>query len=82
MSTKRTIAVIGATGAQGGSVVKKYLEKPDWKIRAITRNVGGDKAKALAAQGVELVAGNLDDEDSLVKAFEVLILCRNCAAPF
>lgn len=67
----KIIAVTGATGAQGGGVVNVLLKTPGWKVRAITRNPTGDKAKALAARGVEVVQGNLDDEDSLVKAFEV-----------
>lgn len=67
----KSIAVLGATGQQGGGVVNVLLETPGWKVRAITRNVDGDKAKALAARGAEVVAANIDDEASLIKAFEV-----------
>jgi len=67
----KTIAVLGATGTQGGGVVKVLLKSGDWKVRAITRNTGSDKAKALASSGAEVVAANTDDIDSLVKAFEV-----------
>jgi nucleoside-diphosphate-sugar epimerase len=67
----KTIAVIGATGAQGGGVVTVLLKSGDWKVRAITCNTGSDKAKALASSGAEVVAANADDLDSLVKAFEV-----------
>ncbi len=45
------IAVFGATGAQGGSVVEALLKDPGFKVRAVTRNAGADKAKALAAKG-------------------------------
>ena len=69
----KIIAVTGATGGQGGSVAQNLLKKPEWKVRAITRNVNSKGAQALAAQGAEVVAANLDDEASLVKAFEVHI---------
>jgi len=64
------LTILGATGAQGGSVVAAALKSSLYKVRAITRNVDSDAAKALSAQGVEVVAANLDDEESLVKAFE------------
>ncbi|KAL1638592.1 hypothetical protein SLS58_008805 [Diplodia intermedia] len=67
----KTIAVTGATGTQGGSVARVLLESGSWKVRAITRNPNGDAAKALAAQGAEVVAADFNDEGSLVKAFEV-----------
>jgi uncharacterized protein YbjT (DUF2867 family) len=65
-----TIAVIGATGQQGGSVARACL-KAGWKVRGVTRKVDSEAAKALIAKGAEVVSANLDDEDSLVKAFEV-----------
>ena len=67
----RIIAVHGATGLQGGSVVKSLL-KSEWKVRAITRNPSGASAKALLDAGAEVVAGNFDDESSLTKAYEVI----------
>ncbi|MCJ1382461.1 hypothetical protein MMC17_005574 [Xylographa soralifera] len=66
----KIIAVTGATGGQGGSVARILLKRGEWKVRAITRNVESRGAKALAAQGAEVVAADLDDEESLVKAFE------------
>ncbi|MCJ1284643.1 hypothetical protein MMC26_003978 [Xylographa opegraphella] len=66
----KTIAVCGATGGQGGSVARILLKRGEWKVRAITRNVESRGAKALAAQGAEVVAADLDDEESLVKAFD------------
>ena len=56
--SKKIITVLGATGVQGGSVVKKFLEDPKlagWAVRGVTRSTTSDKAKALAAKGVELV---------------------------
>jgi len=71
MSEKKVIAIIGATGAQGGGLVQAILDDPEGGFagRAITRNPGSDKAKALADRGVEVVEANLDDEKSLEKAF-------------
>lgn len=45
-----TIAVIGGTGAQGGSVVNQLLKAGTWKIRALTRNANNDTAKALTTK--------------------------------
>jgi uncharacterized protein YbjT (DUF2867 family) len=72
MAEKKVIAVVGATGAQGGGVVRAILADKDsgFTARAITRNVNSDKAKALAASGAEVVAANVDDETSLRRAFE------------
>ncbi len=69
---KRIIAVVGATGAQGGGLVRAILADPDheFAVRAITRDVDSEKAKALAALGAEVVAGDVDDADSLRQAFE------------
>jgi uncharacterized protein YbjT (DUF2867 family) len=67
------ITVIGATGVQGGSVVDAALKSSIYKVRAITRNINSDKAKALAARGVELATADLNDEQSLIKAFDVSV---------
>lgn len=44
------ITVFGATGAQGGSVVRQLLKDPKWKVRGITRDVNSEKSKQLASQ--------------------------------
>jgi uncharacterized protein YbjT (DUF2867 family) len=71
MAEKKVIAVIGATGAQGGGLARAILEDQDgpFALRAITRNAGSDKAQALAARGAEVVEANLDDPASLERAF-------------
>jgi uncharacterized protein YbjT (DUF2867 family) len=68
---QKVIAVVGATGAQGGGVVRAILADPSggFKVRAITRNPASDKGKALAAAGAEVVAADLDDQKSLERAF-------------
>jgi len=69
---KKTIAVVGATGAQGGGLVRAILAEPGkgFAARALTRNPTSDKAKALAQSGAMVVAAELDDAASLRKAFE------------
>lgn len=70
----KLLVVIGATGKQGGSVIKAVLSDPTAKstfsIRGVTRSVDGKAAQALKEQGVEVVAGDLNEKDSLVKAFK------------
>lgn len=63
----RTVLVAGATGRQGGAVVLHMLPQ-GWKLRALTRNPKGYAARQLAAKGVELVQGDLDDAASLERA--------------
>src|SRR5262245_28394201 len=71
MSDKKIIAVIGATGTQGGGLARAILADPNggFAVRAITRDVNKDKAKALAAAGAEVVSADLDNVESLTKAF-------------
>jgi uncharacterized protein YbjT (DUF2867 family) len=59
-----TILVTGATGRQGGALVK-HLLAAQWRVRALTRNPGGRAAKELAASGVEVVQGDMDNVESL-----------------
>ena len=67
MTQKKIITVFGATGAQGGGVVRAILRdtNSEFAVRAVTRDPGTDKAKALAAMGAEVVAGDVDDPESL-----------------
>ena len=53
MADKKIIAVIGATGAQGGGLVRAIMNDPSsgFTARAITRDVNTDKARGLAALG-------------------------------
>ncbi len=72
MSEKKIIAVLGATGAQGGGLVRAILNDPDggFAVRALTRDVNSDKAKELVKLGAEVVAADVDDVESLKRAFE------------
>jgi uncharacterized protein YbjT (DUF2867 family) len=71
MSEPKLIVVAGATGAQGGGLARAILADPvgGFAVRAITRNPDGEKARALAALGAEVVAADLDDPPSLARAF-------------
>jgi uncharacterized protein YbjT (DUF2867 family) len=71
MSNKKIIAVVGATGAQGGGVVQAILNDPesDFAVRAISRNPESDKSKELVALGAEVVAGDMNDVESMKNAF-------------
>lgn len=72
MSEKKIIAIMGATGAQGGGLARAILNDPtsEFAVRAVTRDVNSDKARELAAMGAEVVAADVDDVESLKKAFE------------
>jgi uncharacterized protein YbjT (DUF2867 family) len=71
MSDKKIIAIVGATGAQGGGLAEAILSdsQSEFSVRAITRNINSDKAKALASRGAEVVSADLDNVESLTKAF-------------
>lgn len=68
----KIITVYGATGRQGGSLVRSLLENKsgDFAIRGITRNPDSDSAKALAARGVEVVKGDGMVKQDMLNAFK------------
>jgi uncharacterized protein YbjT (DUF2867 family) len=70
--SNKTIAVVGATGAQGGGLVRAILDDPSggFAARAISRDDAGEKAKALKALGAEVVKASVDDPASLRRAFD------------
>ena len=70
MAERRIIAVAGATGAQGGGLVRAILADPGggFGVRAITRDPKSPAAAALAAQGAEVVAADIGDEAALTEA--------------
>ena len=68
---KKVIAVVGATGAQGGGLVRAIMRDRigPFTARALTRDPKSDKARALATLGAEVVAADVDDLESLKRAF-------------
>jgi uncharacterized protein YbjT (DUF2867 family) len=69
MSKKLTVVVTGATGKQGGAVVKNLLDRGH-EVRAVTRNTASAKASELSNAGVTLVRASLEDTAALTKALE------------
>jgi uncharacterized protein YbjT (DUF2867 family) len=66
-NTNKTVLVTGATGRQGGAVIR-YLLRNEWKLRALTRNPNAPAAQELTRQGVEVMQGDLEDPASLERA--------------
>ena len=64
----RTILVAGATGTQGGAVARE-LNARGYHVKGLTRNPDSERARALAALGIEMVRGDFDDIGSLDRAF-------------
>jgi uncharacterized protein YbjT (DUF2867 family) len=71
MSDKKIIAVVGATGAQGGGLARAILAdtRREFTVRALTRDPKSAKARDLARLGAEVVAADIDDLESVKKAF-------------
>jgi uncharacterized protein YbjT (DUF2867 family) len=70
-STMRTIAVAGATGAQGGAVVDALLERGA-RVRALVRSNESERARNMASRGVEVVQIDTKDPASLTSALRVV----------
>lgn len=86
MSTK-TIAILGATGTQGSSVLDTFAKLPNWHIRAITRSPQSSKARSLRQRhpDVDIVKADANDVDSLRAAFSganVIFAVTDYWAPF
>ena len=71
LAEKRVIAGVGATGLQGGGLVRAIMSDTSsgFTARALTRDVHSDKAKELASLGAEVVAADLNDVESVKRAF-------------
>ncbi len=70
MADRKIIAVVGATGSQGGGLVRAILADKSgaFGVRAITRDASSEKAQALARSGAEVFGANVDDAGSLTQA--------------
>lgn len=73
-ATKKILTVFGATGNQGRSVINHVLATPSlssaYALRGITRDPSKESAKAISAQGVEMVAGDMNSPASLAEAIK------------
>lgn len=65
----KIVLVAGATGKQGGAVIR-HLQEKGWKIRALTRISNSKAAQVLASKGIDVFQGNMNDLQSLEKAME------------
>jgi len=81
MSSQKLVLVTGATGSQGGSVVQALLERGH-KVRGMTRNANSQAAEKLRLRGVEVVAGDFIDQDSLVRAASGVDTIFTMTTPF
>jgi uncharacterized protein YbjT (DUF2867 family) len=72
MAERRIVAVVGATGAQGGGLARAILADPNggFTARALTRKPDGEAARGLAQKGAQVVACDLDQPESLKRAFD------------
>lgn len=72
MSQKKIIAIFGATGAQGGGLARAILhdKNSEFSVRAITRDVQSEKAKALEQMGAEIMHADVDDPESVKQAMK------------
>jgi uncharacterized protein YbjT (DUF2867 family) len=68
-NSNRLILVTGATGQQGGAVLRKLRER-GFSVRALTRDPSHEKARSLVGQGTEVVRGDLNDPTSLTRALD------------
>jgi uncharacterized protein YbjT (DUF2867 family) len=67
MTEQPLIAVVGATGRQGGSLARAILSDPDheFAVRALTRNARSARAQELVLAGAEVIEADLDDAASV-----------------
>jgi len=65
----KTIVVLGATGQQGGAVARSLAADGRWQVRALSRHPDSDTARRLAADGIRVALGDMDDPASLQAAF-------------
>lgn len=67
--SKKIVTVVGSTGSQGGSIVRALLQDTAYTVRAVTRNPKSAAAQELANLGASVVQADVNDYDSLVRAF-------------
>ncbi len=69
MKQNKQVLVFGATGNMGGATARELLRR-GWRVRAVSRDPGSEKAAALASLGAEVVQGDMEDRASLEAAFD------------
>ncbi|EKD14779.1 uncharacterized protein L3040_004001 [Drepanopeziza brunnea f. sp. 'multigermtubi'] len=66
----KLVVVVGATGNQGGSVARRFVQDPTYRVRGLTRNPSSTAALELAKLGIEVVQADLEDVESVKRAFQ------------
>jgi uncharacterized protein YbjT (DUF2867 family) len=79
---KKTIAVCGATGQQGGATVEALIKKEHWDIVALSRDPDGEKSRALKEKGVRVIKADLLDKESVARAFQKAHMVFGVTQPF
>lgn len=67
---EKVTTIFGATGNQGGSVARSLLQNPEFRVRAITRNLMSDVSQNLASHGAEVFQGNGFFVEEMIAAFQ------------
>ncbi|KZT59945.1 NAD(P)-binding protein, partial [Calocera cornea HHB12733] len=80
--SKKLIAVVGATGQQGGSVIQALLAHGGYSVRGISRDPTSASSRVLSDRGVDMVSGNLGDKDTLISAFNGASAVFGVTMPF
>lgn len=83
--TKKLVVVVGSTGNQGGSVVRKFLQDSRYEVRGLTRDPSSSAAQELAGLGAQIARADLDDIESLKAAFQcanIIFSVTNYWEPF
>lgn len=77
MKKNKIITVFGATGAQGGGLVRAILtdSNSEYSVRAVTRDANSDKSKKVLQMGADVVEADLNDEVSIEKALQGASAC-------
>lgn len=81
MADMKTVLVVGATGKQGGSVVRALMKRGH-KVKVLTRNPSSKAAIALHDSGIEITVGDTTHEDSLRSVLQGIDLVFAMTAPF
>lgn len=64
------VVVYGATGSQGGSLVRSLIRNPNFRVRAITRNPASQSAQQLSQLGVDVVQADGWKKEQITAACE------------
>ncbi|KAK3642785.1 hypothetical protein LTR56_010609 [Elasticomyces elasticus] len=67
---KKLVVVVGATGQQGGSVVRSLLQNENYTVRGLTRNLESESSRALIREGTSMVYADINNLDDLIQAFK------------